>query len=84
MVNYYMSLELMIVLAQMNTLCCGTVNSFRVGLKGMKKSCAALKKMKRGESMLLLLFAFQSMFISIWVSRLEIAEFPDSVRRSAP
>ena len=34
--------------------------------------------------MLLLLFAFQSMFISIWVSRLEIAEFPDSVRRSAP
>ena len=25
-----------------------------------------------------LLFAFQSMFISIWVSRLEIAEFPDS------
>ena len=32
----------------------------------------------------LLLFAFQSMFISIWVSRLEIAEFPDSVRRSAP
>ena len=34
--------------------------------------------------LLLLLFAFQSMFISIWVSRLEIAEFPDSVRRSAP
>ena len=34
--------------------------------------------------MLLLLFAFQSMFISIRVSRLEIAEFPDSVRRSAP
>ena len=33
---------------------------------------------------MLLLFAFQSMFISIWVSRLEIAEFPDSVRRSAP
>ena len=32
----------------------------------------------------LLLFAFQSMFISIWVSLLEIAEFPDSVRRSAP
>ena len=32
----------------------------------------------------LLLFAFQSMFISIWVSRLEIAEFPDSVCRSAP
>ena len=34
--------------------------------------------------LLLLLFAFQSMFISIWVSRLEIAELPDSVRRSAP
>ena len=34
--------------------------------------------------LMLLLFAFQSMFISIWVSRLEIAEFPDSVRRSAP
>ena len=33
---------------------------------------------------LLLLFAFQSMFISIWVSRLEIAEFPESVRRFAP
>ena len=32
----------------------------------------------------LLLFAFQSMFIPIWVSRLEIAEFPDSIRRSAP
>ena len=33
---------------------------------------------------MLLLFAFQSMFISIWVSGLEIAEFPDIVRRSAP
>ena len=32
---------------------------------------------------LLMLLAFQSMFISIWVFRLEIAEFPDSVRRSA-
>ena len=31
----------------------------------------------------LLLFAFQSMFILIWVSRLEIAEFTDSIRRSA-
>ena len=31
---------------------------------------------------MLLLFAFQSMFISIWVSRLEIAEFPDSVHMS--
>ena len=49
--NYYMSLELMKVLAQMNTLCCGTVNSSRVGLpKDMKKSCAALKKLKRCES----------------------------------
>ena len=35
-------------------------------------------------SLLMLLFVFQSMFISIWVSRLEIAEFPDSVRLSAP
>ena len=34
--------------------------------------------------LLLLLFAFQSMFISIWVSCLEIAEFRDNVRRSAP
>ena len=33
---------------------------------------------------LLLLFVFQFMLISIWVSLLEIAEFPDSVRRSAP
>ena len=33
---------------------------------------------------LALLFAFQPMFISIWVSRLEIAEFPDSIRRTAP
>ena len=32
----------------------------------------------KAEMLLLLLFAFQSMFISIWVSRLEIAEFPDS------
>ena len=39
------------------------------------KSCGML---------LLLLFAFQSMFISIWVSSLEIAEFPDSVHLSAP
>ena len=36
------------------------------------------------KTIFLLLFAFQSMFISIWVSRLELAEFPDSVRRSAP
>ena len=34
--------------------------------------------------MLLLLFAFQSMFISVWVSRLEIVEFPDDVCRSVP
>ena len=34
--------------------------------------------------MLLLLFAFQSMFMSIWVSRLEIAEFPDCVCWSTP
>ena len=40
-------------------------------------------KENRLQNIRLLLFAFQSMFISIWVSRLEIAEFPDSVRRSA-
>ena len=34
--------------------------------------------------LLLLLFAFQSMFISVWVSRLEIVEFPDDVCRSVP
>ena len=33
---------------------------------------------------LMLLFAFQSMFISVWVSRLEIVEFPDDVCRSVP
>ena len=33
---------------------------------------------------MLLLFAFQSMFISVWVSRLEIVEFPDDVCRSVP
>ena len=32
----------------------------------------------------LLLFAFQFMFILIMVSHLEIAEFPDSIRRSSP
>ena len=39
---------------------------------------------KNQYSMLLLLFAFQSMFISVWVSRLEIVEFPDDVCRSVP
>ena len=41
-----MSLELMKVLAQVNTLCCcGTVNSSRVGLpKDKKKGYAALNK----------------------------------------
>ena len=48
------------------------------------KSLQLLCIMPFGMLCLLLLFAFQSMFISIWVSRLEIAEFPDSVRRSAP
>ena len=43
-----------------------------------------LRVLVASRSMCLLLFAFQSMFISIWVARLEIAEFPDSVRRSAP
>ena len=49
--NYYMSMELVTALAEKNTLCCGTVNSNRVGLPpDMKKTCAAVKKMKRGDS----------------------------------
>ena len=48
---------------------------------GLSESFEVKVRLHQG---LLLLFAFQSMFISIWVSRLEIAEFPDSVRRSAP
>ena len=37
----------------------------------------------RAANVWLLLFVFQSMLISSWVSRIEIAEFPDSVRQSA-
>ena len=47
MYNYYMPLELIKGLAQMNTLCSGNVHSSRVVLpKDMKKSCAAPKKLK--------------------------------------
>ena len=37
-----------------------------------------------GRGGVMLLLAFQSMFISIWISRLEVAKFPDSVHWSAP
>ena len=50
--NYYTSVELMTKLQAKNTLSCGTVNSNRVGLpKDMKKTCPAVKKLKRGESL---------------------------------
>ncbi|KAI0218647.1 PiggyBac transposable element-derived protein 5 [Lamellibrachia satsuma] len=50
--NYYTSVELMTKLEDKNTLSCGTVNSNRVGLpKDMKKTCPAVKKLKRGESL---------------------------------
>ena len=50
--NCYMSIELLHALAAKNSLCCGTVNANRVGLPSdMKKTCAAVKKLKRGESL---------------------------------
>jgi len=50
--NYYTSVELMTKLEQRKTLFCGTVNSNRVGLpKDMKKTCPAVKRLKRGESL---------------------------------
>ena len=50
--NYYTSVELMMTLEKRNTLLCGTVNSNRVGLPSdMKKTCAAVKKLKRGDSL---------------------------------
>ena len=50
--NYYTSIELLHALAAKNSLCCGTVNANRVGLPSdMKKTCAAVKKLKRGESL---------------------------------
>ena len=46
--NYYMSIKLLHALAAKNSLCCGTVNANRVGLpSGMKKTCAAVKNLKR-------------------------------------
>ena len=45
--------------------------------KGMEEGLVTIPSM-------LLFFVLQSMFISIWISRLEISEFQDSVRRSAP
>ena len=50
--NYYMSVELMRVLFEKKSLCCGTVNANRVGLPGdMKKKCAAVKHLNRGSSL---------------------------------
>ena len=50
--NYYMSIELVKALFSKATLCCGTVNANRVGLPAdIKKTCARVKKLKRGESL---------------------------------
>ena len=50
--NYYTSVELMMTLEKRNTLLCCTVNSNRVSLSSdMKKTCAAVKKLKRGDSL---------------------------------
>ena len=50
--NYYTSVELMTKLQAKNTLSCGTVNLNRVGLpKDIKKTCLAVKKLKRGGSL---------------------------------
>ena len=50
--NYYMSNKVTHALAAKNSLCCGTVNTNRVGLPSdMKKTFAAVKKLKRGESL---------------------------------
>ena len=49
--NYYTSIELLHALAAKNSLCCDTVNANRVGLPSdMKKTCAAVKKLKLGEN----------------------------------
>ena len=60
----------------------GSLSSELIVCGGGVRSILLLSRVARCQ--LSLLFAFQSMFISIWVSRLEISEFPDSVRRSAP
>ena len=57
---------------------------FKSYLENRKQYVCLILYLQLCQSHMLLLFAFQAMFISIWVSRLEIAEFPDSVRRSAP
>ena len=50
--NYYMSVELVKVLSENLTLCCGTINAARKGLpKDISKKCPAVKKLKRGESL---------------------------------
>ena len=50
--NYYMSVELVNALRCKRALCCGTVNSNRTNNpKDMKPKCAAVKNLKRGESL---------------------------------
>ena len=50
--NYYMSIELVSSLSGKDTLCCGTVNSNRVGLPAdVKKTAPAVKQLARGQSL---------------------------------
>ena len=58
--------------------------TFKKHVKPTSLVLARLQSYKKHVNLLLLLFAFRSMFISICVPCLEIAEFTDSVRRSAP
>ena len=71
-------------------LCLKSANKPTIPVLG-RRGCFTLEvdggcvlKQRVNQQSMLLLFAFQSMFISIWVYRLEIAEFPDIVHRSAP
>ena len=50
--NYYMSIELVSSLSGKDTLCCGTVNSNRVGLPAdVKKTAPAVKQLERMQSL---------------------------------
>ena len=68
--NYYMSVELVKVLTENFTLCCGTINAARKGLpKDISKKCPAVKKLKRCESLQrmkddMLVMTWQDKFIS--------------------
>ena len=68
--------------AQEKTLCCHGCMYFFATLVRVCRCDGYV--IYAGHDLLLLLFAFQSMFISVWVSRLEIVEFPDDVCRSVP